>query len=63
MRGATQTEVAELAGVGQAEVSKLERRENLDAVQVSTLRRYARALGAEVQIVVVLDGRRYVLRG
>lgn len=61
--GLTQAEVGERTGVQQGEVSKLEARETLDDVRVSTLRRYAKALGGEMQLVVVIDGRRYVLAG
>jgi transcriptional regulator with XRE-family HTH domain len=59
----TQTKVAEASGIRQGDISKLEAKERLDDVQVSTLRNYAAALGGEVQIVVVLDGKRYVLTG
>lgn len=59
----TQAQISASSGIAQSELSKLERRETLDAVQLSTLRRYAKALGGDVQVVVVLDGRRYVLKG
>jgi len=59
----TQSKVAEASGIRQGDVSKLEHKETLDDVQVSTLRKYAAALGGEVQLVVVIDGRRYVLTG
>jgi len=49
--GLTQTRVAERLGIGQSDVSKLERRSD---VLLSTLRAYARALGARLH--VVLDG-------
>lgn len=60
---ATQAGVAKESGLYQADISKLENREALDDVQVATLRRYAKALGAEVELVVVLNGRRYTLAG
>jgi DNA-binding XRE family transcriptional regulator len=47
----TQDEVARLAGMDQSEISRVEQRDDL---RVSTLRRYARALGAEIEIVALL---------
>lgn len=44
----TQTSLAETLEVGQAEVSKMERRTDL---YVSTLRRYIEAMGGELEIV------------
>jgi Helix-turn-helix domain len=49
--GKTQEELARAAEMDQGDVSKLEQR---DDVKVSTLRRYVRALGAELELVVVL---------
>jgi transcriptional regulator with XRE-family HTH domain len=60
---ATQKAVAESSGLYQADISKLENKETLDDVQVSTLRKYAKALGGTVELVVVLNGRRYTLSG
>jgi transcriptional regulator with XRE-family HTH domain len=45
--GLTQTEVAERLGIGQSDVSKLERRSD---VRLSTLRAYARAIGARLYV-------------
>jgi DNA-binding XRE family transcriptional regulator len=47
----TQDEVARLAGMDQSEISRVEQRDDL---RVSTLRRYARALDAEIEIVALL---------
>lgn len=58
-----QTVVAEKADMFQPEVSKLERRASLDDVMVATLRRYVEALGGELQLWAVLNGKRYELRG
>jgi len=49
--GKTQEDVARATEMDQGDVSKLEQR---DDVKVSTLRRYVRALGAELELVVVL---------
>jgi len=59
----TQADVAKATGIDSADISRLERREDLDSVQVSTLRRYAKALGGSVELVIVINGRRYVLAG
>jgi DNA-binding Xre family transcriptional regulator len=56
--GKTQTDIAEAAGMAQGDVSRLERRED---VKLSTLARYAAALGGTVQVAVVVNGRCYVL--
>ena len=50
--GKTQVDVAALAKMDQSDVSRLERRPDLDDVQVATLRRYIEALGGQVEIVV-----------
>lgn len=46
-RGKTQAQVAAALGIDQSDVSKLERRRDL---RVSTLRRYLRALGGELEL-------------
>lgn len=56
--GRTQAEVAEAARMAQGDVSRLEGRED---VKLSTLARYASALGGSVEVAVVVNGRRYVL--
>ena len=56
--GRTQAELAEAARMAQGDVSRLEGRED---VKLSTLARYAGALGGSVEVAVVVDGRRYVL--
>jgi transcriptional regulator with XRE-family HTH domain len=47
--GLTQTEVAAILGVGQAQVSKIEHQ---DDMLISTLASYLAALGVEAKIVV-----------
>ena len=58
--GKTQTEVAEVAAMTQAELSKFERR---DDHLISTLRRYVEALGGELEVVAVFDNKRIALKG
>ncbi len=60
MAGKTQQEVADIAAMTQSELSRFEKREDH---MVSTLRRYVRALGGEVEVVAVVGDRRLVLRG
>jgi len=50
--GKTQSEVAHAMGTDQGEVSRIERRGD---VQVSTLRRYAEAVGARLELSFVFD--------
>ena len=59
----TQVQVSEASGMAQGDVSKLERRDSLDEVQVSTLRRYVEALGGDLEIIAVIGGRRIALTG
>ena len=58
--GKTQAEVAEIAAMTQAELSKFERR---DDHLISTLRRYVTALGGDLEIVAVFDNKRIALKG
>lgn len=58
--GKTQVEVAELAQMTQAELSRFERR---DDRRVSTLRRYVEALGGELEVVAVLGNKRITING
>lgn len=53
--GVTQTQVSERSGLAQSEVSRIEQR---DDMLLSTLRRYARALGGELDVAVLVNGRR-----
>jgi hypothetical protein len=58
--GKTQSEVAVVAEMTQAELSKVERR---DDHLVSTLRRYVEALGGELELVAVIGNKRIALTG
>ena len=52
----TQEQVAKAANMDQSEISRVEQR---DDMKLSTLRKYARALGAEIEVVATLkSGRR-----
>jgi DNA-binding XRE family transcriptional regulator len=52
-KGKTQAEVAAALGTDQGEISRIERRED---VRLSTLRRYAEAVGARCEVVFVFEG-------
>lgn len=54
----TQAEVAEAASMGQSELSRVERR---DDVKLSTLRRVVSAIGGELEVSAVIDGERIKL--
>jgi hypothetical protein len=54
--GKTQAEVARAAEMDQGDVSRLEVRED---IRMSTLRRYAAALGGGLEIYIVIRGRSY----
>lgn len=54
----TQVDVARTSGMAQGDVSRLEARQD---AKLSTLARYAAALGGGVEVAVVIDGRRYLL--
>lgn len=58
--GKTQAEVAEVADMTQGELSRLERREDH---RLSTVRRYVRALGGDVEVVAVVGDKRVKLEG
>jgi predicted transcriptional regulator len=53
--GLTQEELAQKVEVTQSQLSKLERREDH---RLSTLRRYVEALGGELEVFAVVNGKR-----
>jgi predicted XRE-type DNA-binding protein len=58
VRGLTQVKIAELLDIGQGHVSCIERRSDH---HVSTLRRMAKAMGAELVIALKFDDKIYQL--
>jgi predicted transcriptional regulator len=56
--GLTQEELGQRMAVSQSQLSKLERREDF---HFSTLQRYVTALGGQLEIVAVVDGKRILL--
>ena len=61
--GKTQVDVATEAQMDQADVSRLEGREGFDDCQVSTLRRYVKALGGHLELVAAFGNKKIVLCG
>lgn len=60
MTGKTQEEIADLLKVSQGQVSSTERREDH---LLSTLRRYVRALGGELEVIAKFDDKQIRLLG
>jgi predicted transcriptional regulator len=58
--GLTQVELAARAEMAQAELSRIERR---DDHLLSTLRRYVGALGGELEVVAIIGDKRVTLCG
>jgi Helix-turn-helix domain len=61
--GKTQAEVAKASKIDQADISRLESRENFTDCQVSTLERYVATLGGQLELVAALGDKRIVLAG
>src|SRR5712691_12888904 len=61
--GKTQIDVAAASQINQADISRLESREDFDDYQVSTLRRYLAALGGHLEIVGAFGNKRIVISG
>ena len=61
--GKTQIDVATASQINQADVSRLESREDFDDYQVSTLRRYLAALGGQLEIVGAFGNKKIVISG
>jgi predicted transcriptional regulator len=56
--GLTQGELAAKVDITQSQLSKVERREDH---RISTLRRYVKALGGELEVIAVVHGKRIKL--
>lgn len=61
--GKTQAEVAKASKIDQADISRLESRENFADCQVSTLERYVATLGGQLELVAAFGDKRIVLAG
>jgi transcriptional regulator with XRE-family HTH domain len=62
--GKTQVEVSSVSGLAQSEVSRIEGRESIEELQLSTIRRYIEAIGGSLDLVVTFPtGHRAKLAG
>ena len=61
--GKTQSDVATAAQMDQADVSRLESREDFGDCQVSTLQRYVTALGGQLELVAAFGDKKIILCG
>src|SRR5260221_9009368 len=61
--GKTQVDVARESQIDQADISRLEGREDFDDCQIATLRRYLTAIGGELELTARFGNKRIVLVG
>jgi transcriptional regulator with XRE-family HTH domain len=61
--GKTQAEVGEVSKIHQADISRLESRDNFADCQVSTLERYISALGGQLELVAVFGDKKIAIAG
>jgi len=61
--GKTQIDVTASSLMDQAEISRLESREDFDDCQVSTLQRYISALGGRLELVATFGEKKIILAG
>ena len=61
--GKTQVDVTGVSQMDQADISRLEGRENFDDCQVSTLQRYLSAIGGRLELVAAFGDKKIVLTG
>ena len=61
--GKTQVEVRDASRIDQADISRLEGRDNFDEYQLSTLQRYISALGGGLELVAVFGDKRIIVTG
>jgi Helix-turn-helix domain len=61
--GKTQVDVTGVSQMDQADISRLEGRENFDDCQVSTLQRYLSAIGGRLEIVASFGDKKIVVTG
>jgi hypothetical protein len=61
--GKTQTEVAAAVRIDQADVLRLERKQDFDDCEVATLRRYIESLDGKLEVVAVFGNKKITLAG
>lgn len=58
----TQNDVSKASGIPQGEISRIENRDDLEVIAISTLRRYVAALGGELELAAQFpNGARIVI--
>ena len=61
--GKSQTDLAALTGIDQADISRLERRRDFDECQVATISRYVEAIGGSLELVAAFGDKRITVVG
>lgn len=61
--GRTQSDIAALSRIDQGDISRLERRSELDDCQIETLRRYIEALGGSLELTAMFGDKRITVVG
>src|SRR5450432_25919 len=61
--GKTQVEVRDASRIDQADISRLEGRDNFDEYQLSTLQRYIAALGGRLELVAAFGDKKIIVTG
>ena len=61
--GKTQLDITGASQMDQADISRLEGRENFDDCQVSTLQRYISALGGRLELVAAFGDKKIIVAG
>jgi transcriptional regulator with XRE-family HTH domain len=61
--GRTQADLAEASQIDQADISRLESRENFEDCQISTIQRYVAALGGQLELVAAFGDKKIFLTG
>ena len=61
--GKTQIDVAKATRIDQADVSRLERKQDFDDCEVATLRRYVESIGGKLELVAVFRNKKITIAG
>ena len=61
--GKTQIDVSKTAHMDQADISRLERKQDFDDCEVATLRRYLESIGGKLELVAVFGNKKITIVG
>jgi DNA-binding XRE family transcriptional regulator len=61
--GKTQVDVSKAAHIDQADISRLERKQDFDDCEVATLRRYLESIGGKLELVAVFGNKKITIVG